>query len=144
MLTLQQVARALGGEICGNQVRAPGPGHSPRDRSLSIRLDAHAPDGFVVHTFSLSDNPILCKDYVREKCGLEPFTSNGKSNGLGRVVASYPYFDENGETLFVVDRYDPKGFRQRRPDGKGGWLWSTGDARRVLYRLPEISEAIAN
>jgi hypothetical protein len=143
-LTLQQIASALHGEVSGDQVLAPGPGHSPKDRSLSIKLDENAPGGFVVHTFSLSDNPILCKDYVREKCGLEPFKSNGKTNGQALVVASYPYFDENGETLFVVDRYDPKGFSQRRPDGKGGWLFKLGDVRRVLYRLPEVIEAVAS
>jgi putative DNA primase/helicase len=70
MLTLEQIARALGGDICGNQVRAPGPGHNPKDRSLSIKPHASAPDGFVVHTFSMRDNPIVCKDYVREKLGL--------------------------------------------------------------------------
>jgi hypothetical protein len=71
-LTLQHVARALGGEVSGNQVRAPGPGHSPEDRSLSVKLDPDAPGGLLVHTFSLSDNPFECKDHVREKLGLPP------------------------------------------------------------------------
>ena len=44
--SLQTVAKALGGEISGGQVLAPGPGHSPKDRSLSVKLDASAPDGF--------------------------------------------------------------------------------------------------
>src|SRR5258705_10699146 len=35
---------------------------------------------------------------------------------------------------FAMNR---KTFRQRRPDGKGGWTWSAGE-RRVLYRLPEL------
>jgi hypothetical protein len=34
VLDLRSIARALGGEISGNQVLAPGPGHGPRDRSL--------------------------------------------------------------------------------------------------------------
>ena len=34
-LSLPQIANALGGEITGNNVRAPGPSHSPADRSLS-------------------------------------------------------------------------------------------------------------
>ena len=37
----------------------------------------------------------------------------------------------------------PKDFRQRRPDGKGGWTWSLGKTRRVLYRLPEVRDAVA-
>ena len=141
-LTLQQIASALHAEVSGNQVLAPGPGHSPKDRSLSIKLDANAPDGFIVHSFA-GDDPIVCRDFVRQKCGLEPFKSNGKSNGLAKVIASYPYLDENGETLFVVDRYDPKGFRQRRPVGKSVWQFSLGAMRRVPYRLPAVIEAVA-
>jgi putative DNA primase/helicase len=71
MLTLQQLARALGGDISGNQVLAPGPGHSPKDRSLSIKPEQSAPDGFVVYSFA-GDDAIRCKDYVRTKLGLPP------------------------------------------------------------------------
>src|SRR5262249_10330511 len=31
-----------------------------------------------------------------------------------------------------------KRFKQRRPDGRGGWLWKLNGVRRVLYRLPEL------
>ena len=55
-----------------------------------------------------------------------------------RIIAEYPYNDERGEVLFEVVRFEPKGFRQRRPDGKGGWIWSLNGTRRVLYRLPEV------
>jgi hypothetical protein len=53
-------------------------------------------------------------------------------------VATYRYLDETGELLFEVLRYEPKDFRQRRPDGKGGWLWNLDGVRRVPYRLPEL------
>jgi 5S rRNA maturation endonuclease (ribonuclease M5) len=59
----------------------------------------------------------------------------------GRIVATYDYHDERGQLLFQVCRFDPKDFRQRRPDGKGGWSWSLKDARRALYRLPELLAA---
>ncbi len=59
-----------------------------------------------------------------------------------RIVATYPYTDENGNLLFEVVRKEPKDFRQRRPDGVGGWIWSLKDVRRVLFRLPEIVEAV--
>ena len=72
ILNLQSLARALGGEVEGNQVKAPGPGHSAADRSMRILLDANAPDGFLVHSFA-DDDPITCKDYVREKAGLPVF-----------------------------------------------------------------------
>ncbi|MBN1443107.1 MAG: DUF3631 domain-containing protein [Planctomycetes bacterium] len=59
-----------------------------------------------------------------------------------RTVATYDYKGENGDLLYqVVRREDQSGakdFRQRRPDGRGGWIWRLGDARRVLYRLPDL------
>lgn len=39
-------------------------------------------------------------------------------------------------------RFEPKDFRQRRPNGTG-WDWRLGDIRRVLYRLPAVLEASA-
>lgn len=54
-----------------------------------------------------------------------------------QVVARYDYRDESGTLLYQVERTDPKGFRQRKPDGQG-WTYSLGDVRRVLYRLPEL------
>ena len=38
-------------------------------------------------------------------------------------------------------RYDPKDFRQRRPDGTGGYISTLDGVRRVLYRLPELLAA---
>jgi hypothetical protein len=159
---LRALARLLGGEVNGDQIRAPGPGHSAADRSLSVKLDAGAPDGFVVHSFA-TDDPIICKDYVRQKLGAPPFKSNGgdrrRASGdaveralmaavamsqsredaappKGRVVAAYGYTDGDGTLLYQVLRLEPKSFRQRRPDG-GRWIWKL-DERRVLYRLPEL------
>lgn len=63
------------------------------------------------------------------------------ANDRPQIVAIYPYTDETGTLLFEVLRFEPKTFRQRAPDGKGGWQWSTKGVRRVLYRLPEIINA---
>ncbi|MDI6449474.1 DUF927 domain-containing protein [Anaerobaca lacustris] len=57
------------------------------------------------------------------------------------ITQVYDYSDESGELLFQVVRYAPKGFRQRRPDDKGGWIWNLNNTRRVLYRLPELLKA---
>lgn len=65
---LRDAARALGGEINGGQVLAPGPGHSARDRSLSVRLDPSAPDGFRVHSFA-GDDFATCRDHVKGALG---------------------------------------------------------------------------
>lgn len=55
-----------------------------------------------------------------------------------KIVATYDYHDEHGVLLYQVVRFEPKDFRQRKPDGKGGWTWKLNGVRRVLYRLPEI------
>jgi hypothetical protein len=53
-----------------------------------------------------------------------------------QIVTTYDYTDASGTLLYQVCRFEPKSFRQRRPDGSG-WKWDAGD-RRVLYRLPEL------
>ncbi|MCX6900782.1 MAG: AAA family ATPase [Verrucomicrobia bacterium] len=59
-----------------------------------------------------------------------------------REVCAYDYSNEAGALLFQVIRYEePKDFRQRRPDGSGGYLWNMAGVRRVLYRLPQIKDA---
>lgn len=57
-----------------------------------------------------------------------------------RSFIEYEYRDERGELLYVVERREPKSFRVRRPDGRGGWMWSLNDTRRVLYGLPLLRE----
>lgn len=74
LLDAHAVARALGGEVTGrDRVQAPGPAHSSKDRSLSIKLEPNAPDGFLVHSFA-GDDPIACKDHVRQALGLPAFS----------------------------------------------------------------------
>jgi len=58
-----------------------------------------------------------------------------------RIIATYDYKDESGKLLYQAVRYEPKDFRQRRPDGKGGWIWNLEGVRRVLYRLEELLRA---
>jgi RecA-family ATPase len=144
-IDLRSLAHALGGDVSSGQVLAPGPGHSAADRSMSVRPDSSAPDGFVVHSFS-TDDPIICKDYVRKKLGLAPFKPNGRDRTVAaaaapaskrRIVAEYNYTDAAGELLYQVLRYEPKHFLQRAPDVFGEWIWKLDD-RRVAYRLPEL------
>jgi hypothetical protein len=153
VLSLQQIARALNGEIRGDQVAAPGPGHSAGDRSLSVKV-SDSGDDIVVHSFA-GDDPIECKKYVREKCGIQ-FKPNGRhsSEDIARMlhdavaserrepkakpVAIYDYTDMDGKLLYQVCRYErPKRFGHRQPDGHGGWIYK-GTHRRVLYRWPEL------
>jgi len=59
-----------------------------------------------------------------------------------RVVENYDYLSADGEVLFRVARLEPKDFRQQTPDGRGGWKWGAKGAKRVLYRLPRVLQAV--
>jgi len=70
MISIRQIAHALGGQVAGRDtVLAPGPGHSRRDRWLAVLLDPSAPDGFLVHSHA-GDDWRDCRDYVRQRLGL--------------------------------------------------------------------------
>jgi putative DNA primase/helicase len=81
MSQLHEWARALGGEVSGQQVLCPGPGHSRKDRSLSVRRGRDGEP--VVHSFA-EDDWRECKDHIRQKLGLEEFKPNG--NGHAELI----------------------------------------------------------
>lgn len=62
-----------------------------------------------------------------------------------KLEAKYDYVDENGKLIFQVLRFRlpdrRKDFRQRRPDGVGGWIYATTGIRKPLYHLPEVIAA---
>jgi hypothetical protein len=150
-ISLKSIAHILGGELQGNQVLAPGPGHSAKDRSLSITI-SNSGDDIVVHSFA-NDDPIECKKYVRERCGLPKFQPqpNGDRFSLdvmvraavaaadnrkpkAKPVAIYHYTDSDGTLIYDVLRFDnPKRFAHRLADGT-----FKGSERRVIYRWPDI------
>jgi len=62
----------------------------------------------------------------------------GGSSPRPRTEVAYDYTDEAGRLLFQTVRMEPKDFRQRRPDGKGGWVWNLNGVGPVLYNLQEL------
>lgn len=66
---LRQIARALGGEVHGSYALVPGPGHSRRDRSLSVRLSDSSADGYIVHSHA-GDDWRLCREHIADAIGL--------------------------------------------------------------------------
>src|SRR5215216_4988848 len=133
---LRTLARALGGEVSGQQVLAPGPGHTAKDRSMAVKVEPTAPDGFVVHSFA-GDDPLACKDHVRERAGLsaweKPANGNGAHDPLAAmqsrvarsaIVAEYIYRQADGTPYLRVQRTEPKGhFPQSYWTGNA---WATG------------------
>ena len=63
------------------------------------------------------------------------FPSNGhRRRPQRREAAVYDY-----DGVFEVVRYEPKDFRQRRPDGRGGCLWNLEGVTPRLYRLNDLT-----
>lgn len=136
-LDLRMLARALGGEISGDQVLAPGPRHSPSDRSLAVKVSIGAPDGFVVFSHA-GDDPLECRDYVRQKAGFPPFEP---TRTRSRVVAEYIYRLADGSPYLRVQRTDEKQFWQSHW-ANGEWVKGKPPGDPVPYRLTDILDAV--
>ncbi|MGM0584462.1 MAG: AAA family ATPase [Pseudomonadota bacterium] len=151
----------LAPEVAREILGDPNPAFSGRNEwrygsrgSLSIDLDAgrwfdhEANEGGGVLDLLRRERGLERREaleWLRERGHLpdRPACASGarSQGGRGRIAATYAYRDERGELLFEVVRFDPKDFRQRAPDGAGGWRWSLKGVRRVPYRLPEIMAA---
>ena len=146
--SIAKVAEMLGGEVRGDHVHAPGPGHSAGDRSLSVLLDSRAPGGFVVNSFA-GDDAIVCRDHVRDRLGLPPFEAKKKANGNANgkwspPLAEFIYRDAKGEPYLLVRKHldgdGKKQFPQFHWDGTQ-WLKGKPAGPKIPYRLPELLAA---
>ena len=54
------------------------------------------------------------------------------------LEAAYDYVDEQGLLRYQVVRRFGKRFSQRRPDGRGGWIWGLGEVAPLPFNLPAI------
>jgi 5S rRNA maturation endonuclease (ribonuclease M5) len=130
-----------------NGYMAQCPAHDDRNPSLSV---AQGDKGAVLKCFAdceldaiLGELGLVVADLFddapeqRERITAKP-----------KVIAEYPYVDTEGELCFIVERMEPKRFRQKKPDGNGGWSWKTSDlpdeVRGLPYRITEIAKALAN
>lgn len=84
-----------------------------------------------------------CKtDDVVQGMGLTMADIQGDDDSPKQEQAiEYDYTAADGVLLFQAVRFPGKSFRQRRPDGQGGWLWSVKGIEQVPYRLPELTKA---
>jgi putative DNA primase/helicase len=111
MLDPRVVARALGGSASARNVLAPGPGHGATDRSLSIKIERAAQDGFILHSFA-GDSPVECRNYVRAALGLG---ASGRPTSprlfLPRKIA--PHGDVSHRSALALrlwsEAHDPRG-----------------------------------
>lgn len=120
----------------GKGFMARCPAHEDHTASLSIGTGE---DGRVLlhcHAGCELDAVLAAAHLTRADIASERRPSVARATA--QIVAAYDYVDRAGGVLYQVVRLEPKGFRQRKPDGYGGWSWKIGDTRRVLYRLPDL------
>ena len=136
-------SRELSPRKAGNGWESRCPGHEDRNASLSVST-GH--DGkILLHCHAGCAVEIILGAIGLKKADLfPPKASNGKLARKPVIVATYDYTDEAGALLFQCVRFDPKDFRQRRPDPQnfGKWIWNLKGVRRVVYQLPEVISAL--
>jgi hypothetical protein len=90
--SLKELAVALDSEVSGHQIRAPGPGHSARDRSVVFTPSDDVPGGFVA--YFKGDDWLACRNRVRHRLRLMPWQPQGRKldtqDRPGPLVAEQP------------------------------------------------------
>jgi 5S rRNA maturation endonuclease (ribonuclease M5) len=128
--------------ICGG---SPGDPRGKQRRCYgfvsSDRKYAHCTREEHAGALTLNDDSKTYAHRLNGKCACG--TAHGPEDPVewNGIEIAYDYRDERGQLLYQVVRKIPKDFRQRKPDGAGGWIWSIGDVRRIIYRLPQILKA---
>jgi len=117
------------------------PAHDDRKPSLAIRQGRKGQ--VLMHCHAGCSVEQVCTALDLRLADLFPPKERGNGS-TRREEAAYRYVDETGKLLYEVVRFAPKDFRQRRPDGQGGFIWKLNGTRRVLYRLPEVREGITS
>lgn len=110
------------------------PAHEDRKASLSISA---GDDGrWLLHCHAGCEiEAILAAAGLEVKDLFEDLPSKGER----RIVAVFDYTTPAGDVAYQTVKYEPKDFRQRRPDGKGGYIWSTKGLQPLIYRRHELS-----
>jgi putative DNA primase/helicase len=145
-VNLRDIARALGGEVSGRQVLAPGPSHSPGDRSLAVRLSRSAPDGLLVFSHC-GDDWRLCREHVGERLGLTRRRPDAAARVAHKLSARLPIHTSSTDR----DNDADDAARTRRAlaiwsesaDPRGPPVWRYFAARGIaLSELPSRIHAV--
>ncbi|NUR03628.1 MAG: AAA family ATPase [Streptomyces sp.] len=118
------------------------PAHDDRVASLSINRGNKGAEVVINCQAGCDSGDVLAALGLTWKALRGEQAQNGTS-----WIASYEYTDERGAVLFVKERGEPKTFRIYRPLTGGRRQYrevfaGNGAARRVLYRLPAVLDAV--
>lgn len=99
-MTLDEIAKKLGGKIIAGKVRAPGINRSAGSQSLAISLAPDLRGGIHVHDFR-DGRHLENKGWVLERLGIEPEPPRGK--GSWRARARDPKAEQAARTKEAAD-----------------------------------------
>lgn len=117
------------------------PAHDDQNASLSFGVGEERSLVMKCHAGCTYDQILAALRYPPTRKDTADLPSSAVED-LGEPTAIYDYSDERGRLAYQVLRYvvdGKKTFRQRRPNGKGGWTWSLPkDVPHYLYKLAEF------
>ena len=80
-------------------------------------------DIFDLHRKRQGVDFIAARDALAGRCGIN---THAEPKSKSRVIEEYLYLDEDGRTLFKVQRKEPKSFVQCKPETDGTWTYNLG------------------
>jgi hypothetical protein len=126
----------------GSESKWQCPAHD--DRTPSLSLSTKTAGRVLLHCHAGCETSVILAALNLESRDLFDSEPTGRTPWIDRLVQVYEYTDEESQTLYGNARLYPKGFLSVQPDGRGDWIPGLkGVERRVLYRLPEVIEAVA-
>ena len=137
-------------QIGGEEYKARCPFPSHRDGNPSFNFSNQTGQYFchgcgkkgdAFHFFGKINSLDTKRDFPKILKGIAQDFGISNQKKKSRIVKTSDYTDPQEKLLFQVCRMDPKDFRQRRPDGNGGWIWNLKGIEPALYRLPEVLKA---
>ena len=141
------LSRLNGVERRGNQHQAKCPVHDDNKPSLSVSesdgkilLHCHAKCSTesIVAALGLEMKDLFTVD--------KPLPNRADNKPKRDITAVYDYKDLDGNIVHSTVRYDPKDFRQRRPDpnNPGKYIWKNvfEGVTPILYNLQAVTQAI--
>ena len=94
-----------------------------------------------IFTFYQEKNHCDFKTALKDLAKLAGVNGNGaKPKRNGKIIAEYPYTNEQGEPLHRTVKTEPKNFFQQHYD-RGNWVSGLGNTRLVLFDLPGVLKA---
>ena len=128
----------------GDTWQACCPSHDDTTPSLSITASG---DKVLVHCFGGCEQQAVVHALGLTMADLFVTPPQARRNGHKRIVKVYDYTDAQGILVHQTVRYDPKTFKQRRPDpaNPDDYIWKNvyQALEPVLYNLPAVLAAIA-